>query len=89
MITAFLPSDRIPERPPLSIRMASFLDAYGTDQPFARFWRTEDGAVSVVDGAATVLVGQGDPEEARSFLSLLGKILVRFLRVISIIACPF
>ena len=72
MITAFTASDRLPDCPPLSIRMASFLDAYGPDQPFVRFWRTEDGAISVVDGAATVLVSRNDPEEVRAFLSLVG-----------------
>ena len=72
MITAFTSVDRIPNRPPLSIRMSSFLDAYGTDRPFARFWRTEDGALSVVDGSATVIAGPSEPEELHAFLSLLG-----------------
>lgn len=72
MISAFSAADRLPDRPPLSVRMASFLDAYGTETPFARFWRTEGGALSLVDGAATVIVGRSDPEELRAFLSLLG-----------------
>lgn len=73
MIEALTSPGALPDRPPLSIRIGSFLDAYGTAFPFARFWRTDgDGFLSVVDGAATVLVGQSDVEEIRLFLSMLG-----------------
>ena len=73
MITALAPHDRLPDAPPLSIRMASFWEAYGGDYPFARFWRVgESGALSLVDGAATVVAGDSDREELTSFLALIG-----------------
>lgn len=74
MITALAPHDRLPDAPPLSIRMASFWEAYGGDYPFARFWRVgEGGVLSLVDGAATVIAGEADDqEELSSFLALIG-----------------
>ena len=73
MITALSPRDPIPDCPPLSIRMASFWEAYGGKHPFARFWRTPSGALSLVDGAATVIVGSDDDrEEVAAFLAMLG-----------------
>ena len=73
MISVWQAGDRLPDCPPLSIRVGSFLDAYGTGYPFARFWRQDTGALCLVDGCLTVLCESCDEELAAFLLAVSPK----------------
>lgn len=62
---------RICEGSALGCRIASNLLAYGVDQPFAPFYLSDAGAVSILDGlAACCLAGTEGREELVSFLRM-------------------
>lgn len=55
----------------MGCRVASNLLAYGVEQPFAPFYLSDAGAVSILDGLAIChLTGEGDREELASFMRM-------------------
>lgn len=72
MISAWQCEDRIPDSPPLSIRIGSFLEAYGTAYSFARFWRQGGGALCLIDGCLTVVSDGNGEDELREFADAVG-----------------